>query len=1826
MRLLKSILLLATFIFCSLLAQAQRRTVKLSFEPDSFMVDMNNLMKRNRNVETAPVVEEFEPAFSSMNDRNKKRFITIARHIVEQRMPLYPNMDFLLKAFTAASAKGLNEDQSSRLLFATWRTAVYKPKQFSTYLSRVTNFLNEGIIANGNVKVISENQTFRFDYYLGETEADTGAFKGMEAIANLGLPEPKLPNQSDGENNLPELDPLNFPEGPLLFLTDVADWKITTTFDSTTLAKASGAINLTENLARVNAGEMDWTMTGLTHDDMYCTLGTFSWNLKTSYFKCEAARLTMPGREKFPIWGIFEFHSTRHRSPEDSEYPRFQSYLKNNQFFELGEGIDIVGGITQKGRVLSTANYFNSYSVFSFKPGGKKAFQLLSPEFQISDSLVNSNYSLVQIFNKNDTLYHPGVVLDYQVNKRLLRMSTEVKSLKETPFFDTYHKFEITCDDIYYYLDSNKVEFRIRNAPALVPAVFQSTDYYNADIIKALKGYKNYDPLVLMLAMEKKMESPTFSILDVTGNYPTIRKNDIEYTARLLASFYFIDYEPLRGKITIRPKLRHYYNSRLKRKDFDFMSLQSFAPNGVNASYNLTTQDMKIFAVTKFFLSDSLNVFIEPTNANKDISVKKGRSIKFDGKLNAGAFLITGKNFELDYDKFNVKLVQIDSIALNVDKKGDTASQKKLNELQSAYNKSVKLESKRHGDTSKKELTTGTLFINDPINKSGKKRIEKYPILDVSSPAYVYFDNPGVKGNFNENVYFDVPPFNIDSAGQYDPKTVKFKGKFHSDGIFPVFEDTLQVQKDKSMGFTHKVPPEGYKLFEGKAIFNGTLAMNKQGLRGKGEIVYLGTVIRSNNFRFYQDSVTADGKSFTMKSGNRDNISFPDAKIDNYRLQWHPKQDSMVLTSKEKDFKLYKGLINLQGNLTLSSKKGVGGAGSVRSKGVKVTSNLLSFTEKEYSGRESNFIIESSDTANPAVRSTNVKFEYSLKRKSAEISPEVEGVASNEFPLMKYKTSIGKLVWNSEKKTVQMEKPAEEEIENSYFYSTDPQQDSLNFLATNATYDIAQNTLNVKGVPNIKVADALIIPDSGNVTIASNAKIVPLKNARLTLDTLNEYHQMSGATVQILGRYVFKGSADYNYAGPNGDTLKVNFNDFSQVYPRNKRGDLDKTKGVTEGSGIVGEEKPLFVNAGVAFKGGVKMVANKKLLEFDGFVGLATKLGKISTWIPYKNIDGGEFSIDITKAKDAFDNPLKNGIFLQPGEEYELYSVIAGPTRSPVDQAIFTTTGTVMFDASNGVFKIGKPERMEGKVLEGDLMYYNDSLGKQQFEGTFYPYIAPSGSKGKFKTYFTGYASNTVDPTGEGFNGNFMLQLMPPIAPDAIKALETASLAAVANAGYDAAAEDTESLPMKIANSIGNAAGRTYQKASATQFAPIAKIVPQLASGFLFSEIKLKWSAKHKAFYSDGPLGLSNINKSEINSKIDGALEIKKTPAGDILNLYLEYSADEWYMFSMGLNNRLSITSSDDVFNEVINAKQMLLNENSFSFGPGEPTDKGAFLKEFYKNYFDKEYKEGASIPKAKSEDGTPNSDDLFGEGKTEEAPKKNKKSSKKDEEKKPETKEGEEAAPTNSEEPATPAETPKETKKSKKEKKAKKKKDDAAADSLATDEGTPELETTPKTEEPAVDPFGEEPKKEEPKKETPKKEEPVPAVKPTDSTTIKPIKPSPAVDSSAAKPSTGVSEAEKEADKKKKEEEKAAKEAAKAAEKEAEKKKKEEEKAAKEAAKEAERKRKEEEKAAKEAEKEAERKRKEEEKAAKKKAEEEEKQQDQKAPPADSTGGGGGF
>jgi hypothetical protein len=70
-----------------------------------------------------------------------------------------------------------------------------------------------------------------------------------------------------------------------------------------------------------------------------------------------------------------------------------------------------------------------------------------------------------------------------------------------------------------------------------------------------------------------------------------------------------------------------------------------------------------------------------------------------------------------------------------------------------------------------------------------------------------------------------------------------------------------------------------------------------------------------------------------------------------------------------------------------------------------------------------------------------------------------KGMPALDFPYAQIKTSISKAQWNLQEQKVYMTKPPDVDIENSYFYATREELDSLAFNAEAAEYDLADQPI-----------------------------------------------------------------------------------------------------------------------------------------------------------------------------------------------------------------------------------------------------------------------------------------------------------------------------------------------------------------------------------------------------------------------------------------------------------------------------------------------------------------------------------------------------------------------------------------------------------------------------------------------------------------------------------------------------------------------------------------------------------------------------------------------
>lgn len=91
----------------------------------------------------------------------------------------------------------------------------------------------------------------------------------------------------------------------------------------------------------------------------------------------------------------------------------------------------------------------------------------------------------------------------------------------------------------------------------------------------------------------------------------------------------------------------------------------------------------------------------------------------------------------------------------------------------------------------------------------------------------------------------------------------------------------------------------------------------------------------------------------------------------------------------------------------------------------------------------------------------------------------------------------------------------------------------------------------------------------------------------------------------------------------------------------------------------------------------------------------------------------------------------------------------------------------------------------------------------------------------------------------------------------------------------------------------------------------------ELSQRLLLTGLNMVWDPNLKSMVSEGEFGLAGVNGNLVNRKVNGYVEIGKRRTGDIINIYLEISNNQWYFFSYG-SNFMQAISSDNDFNAII--------------------------------------------------------------------------------------------------------------------------------------------------------------------------------------------------------------------------------------------------------------------------------------------------------------------
>ncbi|MBN2173535.1 MAG: hypothetical protein JW731_05355 [Bacteroidales bacterium] len=1245
-----------------------------------------------------------------------------------------------------------------------------------------------------------------------------------------------------------------------------------------------------------NKGKINWERAGFNEEEVYAELQNYDIYLGFSKFTADSVAFYNKKYWMRPLLGTLEEKILANVTEENASYPRFTSYVKQIAIESLFQDIDFIGGIEMKGAKLIGSGDREINAKITFLKDKKEFIRITSDNFVIYPDRISSALATASIMFEEDSIYHPGLQMNYVNDKRELSLIRAGDGRVKSPYYDSYHSIDIYSEAIYWEMDKPTIDFEaVRGVSGIGLATFESSNYFSESRYLKLQGIDLRNPLNIIKDYTEK-----YNVRDihVQGLAEYMRMPQEQVIAMLvnLSNKGFVIYDRDTQFARIKEKLYDYINAVNKKIDYDVIQFNSETYRAQNASLELDSFGLKLFGVPIVILSDSQNVFIYPDN--QQLMLKKGTNFAFSGKIHAGAFDFYARKSEFNYDQFKLEMPVIDSLSLVV-------SSFETDEF-----------GKRHSVRVKNVISDlgGELYIDEPNNKSGLKNFPNYPIFTSTKDAYVYYDNPSIfHGVYNrEKFFFYVYPFTVDSLDNFKTELLEFNGYLASANIFPDFEDTLKVQRDYSLGLRSVTPPSGYPAYGGKGTYFNDIALGNQGLRGKGSLQYLTSTAWSDDFIFFPDSCNTIARNFVITE-QLTPIEYPAVKGLDVKLHWVPYQDEMIVKRTELPINMFNNQSELDGTLVLTPEA-LKGAGTMSFQDAEMKSKLYTFKQHEIFADSADFNLKSTEFAQSAFSTKNYYSHIDFNERKGQFVSN-GGASFVEFPVNQYICLIDEFNWYMDSYEIaigSMEKEAEMAqyndltirelidvpLEGSEFISIHPDQDSLSFISTIASYSLKDYTLYAEDVKYIRVADAAIFPTDRKITIGRNAKMSTIADANILANTVTRYHEIYDAVVNIKSKREYIGIGNYDYVDEKDFRQKIFLKDLG----------VDLTH-QTVGKGSVSDSTGFTISNDFDFAGNITLNANNQFLSFDGGFRIrhTCNPGR-RNWIKFKSdINPKDIYINVAENLTSLGNENIEASIMFSNETNRFYSGFLNERRNSSDQKILSAHGFIRFDKITEEYKIGSMEKLKGLNMAGNQL----TLGRKQCILTGEGTMNLGADLGRVSAQAYGKITHYVIPDSTQFD--LVLSVDFPFDDNALDLLFE-NMTGKNLQGVNL----TSPVFLKALSDMLGEEEAEKIVADVRLFGKFRRYPDELHHTILFSDVKFKWNYATRSYISEGPIGIGSIGKNQVNKYVEGYIEIERKRTGDVLSIYLEFeNSRNWYFFNYR-NNLMQTISSNTEYNNVV--------------------------------------------------------------------------------------------------------------------------------------------------------------------------------------------------------------------------------------------------------------------------------------------------------------------
>lgn len=1246
--------------------------------------------------------------------------------------------------------------------------------------------------------------------------------------------------------------------------------KCVTSGDSAFIENTSGSYDLDNLLWEGKGGKVTWERAGFSRSKVFAELKSYKVDLNKNQYNADSVSYTNTEYFGTKLNGNLEEKIFGNTDSTRLTYPRFYSFQKDLAIDKFSEDLKYTGGFSHQGKNIIA--YGDDKSPATFKGYYKSKLILLAraPEFVIqpNDRIESDKADIILYLDTSGTITHPKAYFYYVNKNKTVTMTRGKEGITRAPFVDNYHQVEIIADYIQWKMDEPKLD--IRMVLRSEAAYFESNNFFRDMRYEKIQGLLDENPLQKIKSYCDLIKRRKFNL----QQYADYAKSQTKYLMTLFVSLHdngFVKFNPKTLDVEVYDKIYNYVNAHMGRIDNDVISFQSVIEALPNASVNLENYHMKIEGVPTFKFSDSQNVFVIPTEQR--LVLKKNRDMLFDGMIRAGRFEFFGREFEFAYTKFNIEMNNIDSLRFYVP---DNASGGRLRKVNSVL-----------------QDMTGTLLIDEPYNKSGRRDFPEYPIFKARKGSKIYYDQPQTFGGVyvRDKFYFEVDPFTIDSLDNFTLDGLLFDGTMVSGGIFPEFREQARVQEDFSLGFK-RVHESSMYGGVGKGQMN--LSLSNRGFFGNGNIDFAGSVSTSQeSFTLFIDSTVGMSKSLEVNESGTN----PKASGVNTFMRWLPYEDKMSHFTTTDAVRVYNDA-QFFGEYIIASK-GSSGNGNLNFNDAELHSNDLKFLPKNVTAESSTLLIKSIDTAKFAFKATDVKANVDMEKRLGDFKANSED-ASSEFPYNTFKCSLNEFKWDIGNKNLKFITPPGKPEEKSYFISTNAFQDSLRFISTDADYSLTDYIIIARKVPEIKVSDASIIPDSGKVIVRQNGELDSLKNSIIWLDTASKYHKLYACNVRIVTRHDFGGNGKFDYVTKDGNKYMVLMDSIK----------ADKRYGGTEAYGSITVEDDFVLHPKIDYWGRIKLTGQRKDIYLDGYLLAKNNIDYLSMragWFRHKQyVDKDSLVFGVAYPQNIDQKDVFSGIYTS-NDTAIVYGILFDRKRVFSDPGLISVEkGLFFYDDAQRHYVFGDSNKIMLDDRRGALMTVNDETGDIHTEGPIDFAITTPG----IQLNTAGYIDYNTDRAETEMRMAMVMDF--PFPPDVVKGVnrlitENSLTAEPVNYSEDYIKKALAEL-VPDNRDFAKVLRQIESTNSITSSDPLMKTL-------FIADAPFTYNPKRKSFVCSGKIQLNSVGENVVGRRLEARIEILRKRSGDEITIYIELESQQFVFFQYNRKSLYFFTSDDLILN-----------------------------------------------------------------------------------------------------------------------------------------------------------------------------------------------------------------------------------------------------------------------------------------------------------------------